>query len=33
VNRLRKKIDQGFGRPLIQTRRAEGYILSTDPEE
>jgi two-component system copper resistance phosphate regulon response regulator CusR len=33
VNRLRKKIDQGFGRPLIQTRRAEGYILSTGPEE
>jgi DNA-binding response OmpR family regulator len=33
VNRLRKKIDQGFGRPLIQTRRSEGYILSADPEE
>lgn len=30
VNRLRKKIDQGHERPLIHTRRGEGYILSTD---
>ena len=27
VNRLRKKIDQGFDRPLLQTRRGEGFIL------
>jgi len=30
VNRLRKKIDHGFARPLIHTRRTEGYILSAD---
>jgi two-component system copper resistance phosphate regulon response regulator CusR len=28
VNRLRKKIDQGFERHLIQTRRHEGYIFA-----
>ena len=28
VRRLRKKIDEGFGSPLIHTRRGEGYILS-----
>jgi two-component system copper resistance phosphate regulon response regulator CusR len=28
VNRLRKKIDHGFARPLIHTRRTEGYIFS-----
>ena len=33
VNRLRKKIDRGFARPLIQTRRAEGYIFSADSPE
>jgi DNA-binding response OmpR family regulator len=31
VNRLRKKIDQGFERQLIHTRRAEGYILLSEP--
>ncbi|PYP87401.1 MAG: DNA-binding response regulator [Blastocatellia bacterium AA13] len=30
VRRLRKKIDDGFDRPLIHTRRGEGYILSAD---
>jgi DNA-binding response OmpR family regulator len=30
VNRLRKKIDHGFGLPLIHTRRTEGYIFSAD---
>jgi two-component system, OmpR family, copper resistance phosphate regulon response regulator CusR len=30
VRRLRKKIDEGFGRPLIHTRRGEGYILAAD---
>ena len=32
VKRLRGKIDAGFGRPLIHTRRGEGYILRTDME-
>ena len=27
VNRLRRKIDQGGDRPLLHTRRSEGYIL------
>jgi len=27
VRRLRRKIDEGFESPLIQTRRGEGYIL------
>ena len=31
VRRLRKKIDDGFGRPLIHTRRGEGYIFSAEP--
>jgi DNA-binding response OmpR family regulator len=30
VRRLRKKIDEGFGRMLIHTRRGEGYILSAE---
>jgi len=30
VKRLRKKIDVGFDRPLIHTRRSEGYMLSAD---
>jgi two-component system copper resistance phosphate regulon response regulator CusR len=32
VRRLRKKIDEGFTRPLIHTRRREGYIFSADSE-
>ncbi len=28
IKRLRSKIDAGFTRPLIHTRRGEGYILS-----
>jgi len=32
VRRLRAKIDRGFARPLILTRRGEGYILSGEPE-
>jgi len=32
VRRLRKKIDEGFGSPLIHTRRGEGYIFSIDPQ-
>jgi heavy metal response regulator len=27
INRLRRKIDDGFARPLIHTRRGEGYVL------
>ena len=30
VKRLRKKIDFGSARPLIHTRRSEGYLLSDD---
>jgi DNA-binding response OmpR family regulator len=30
MNRLRKKIDHGFQRQLIHTRRSEGYMLSED---
>lgn len=29
MNRLRKKIDHGFKKHLLQTRRGEGYILSS----
>jgi two-component system copper resistance phosphate regulon response regulator CusR len=32
IRRIRSKIDKGFARPLIRTRRGEGYILSTMPE-
>jgi len=31
MNRLRKKIDLGFDRHLLHTRRSEGYILSGTP--
>jgi two-component system copper resistance phosphate regulon response regulator CusR len=30
VRRLRKKIEDDFDRPLIHTRRGEGYIFSSD---
>ena len=29
INRLRKKIDQGFDKHLLHTRRGEGYVLSS----
>lgn len=29
VNRLRQKIDVGYARPLLHTRRGEGYLLSS----
>jgi heavy metal response regulator len=32
INRLRRKIDDGFATPLIHTRRGEGYVLAT-PED
>ena len=31
VKRLRTKIDAGFARPLIHTRRGEGYLLTAQP--
>ncbi len=33
IRRLRTKIDDGFGRPLIHTRRREGYLFSPGPED
>jgi two-component system, OmpR family, copper resistance phosphate regulon response regulator CusR len=32
INRLRRKIDDGFSTPLIHTRRGEGYLLAA-PED
>ncbi len=32
VRRLRRKIDDGFDKPLIHTRRGEGYIFAADME-
>ena len=32
IKRLRSKLDTGFSRRLIHTRRGEGYILSAQPE-
>jgi DNA-binding response OmpR family regulator len=32
INRLRRKVDDGFGAPLIHTRRGEGYMLAS-PED
>jgi two-component system copper resistance phosphate regulon response regulator CusR len=29
INRLRRKVDDGFFEPLIQTRRGAGYMLTT----
>ena len=31
VRRLRAKVDAGFSRPLIHTRRGAGYILTAEP--
>lgn len=33
VRRLRKKVDEGFDRSLIHTRRGEGYLLSVSVED
>ena len=33
VRRLRAKIDEGSGRPLIHTRRGEGYLFSAGTED
>ena len=30
VRRLRTKIDVGFERPLLHTRRGEGYMLTAE---
>lgn len=32
VNRLRRKIDSGSAKPLLQTRRGSGYVLSDNGE-
>jgi two-component system copper resistance phosphate regulon response regulator CusR len=32
IKRLRSKLDTGFSRRLIHTRRGEGYILSVQPD-
>jgi len=32
VSRLRRKIDRGFGAPLIQTVRGAGYVLRGSEE-
>lgn len=32
IKRLRAKLDAGFARRLIHTRRGEGYILTAEPE-
>jgi len=32
VNRLRRKIDEGSAKPLLQTRRGSGYVLTVPPE-
>ena len=32
INRLRRKIDDGFAVPLIRTRRGEGYMLAAPDE-
>jgi two-component system, OmpR family, copper resistance phosphate regulon response regulator CusR len=31
IKRLRAKVDTGFSRRLIHTRRGEGYVLTADP--
>ncbi len=33
INRLRRKVDEPFGVPLIHTRRGAGYVLQIMPEE
>ena len=32
INRLRKKVDQGFSEPLIQTIRGVGYVLREESD-
>ena len=32
INRLRKKVDQGFSKPLIQTIRGVGYVLREESD-
>jgi two-component system copper resistance phosphate regulon response regulator CusR len=33
INRLRKKVDEAGGTPLIHTRRGAGYLLATDEDD
>jgi two-component system, OmpR family, copper resistance phosphate regulon response regulator CusR len=30
VNRIRRKVDSGFGKPLLHTRRGSGYVLTAN---
>jgi DNA-binding response OmpR family regulator len=30
VNRIRRKVDSGFGKPLLHTRRGAGYVLAAN---
>jgi DNA-binding response OmpR family regulator len=30
VNRIRRKVDSGFGKPLLHTRRGAGYVLTAN---
>jgi DNA-binding response OmpR family regulator len=32
INRLRRKVDEPFGAPLIHTRRGAGYVLTTSAQ-
>jgi DNA-binding response OmpR family regulator len=32
INRLRRKIDEGSTKPLLQTRRGSGYVLGSAPK-
>ena len=33
INRLRRKVDEPFGRSLIHTRRGAGYVLAPPPDD
>ncbi len=33
INRLRRKVDDGFAQPLIHTRRGAGYVLQASDEK
>jgi two-component system copper resistance phosphate regulon response regulator CusR len=33
INRLRKKVDESGGTPLIHTRRGAGYLLAAEEED
>jgi DNA-binding response OmpR family regulator len=33
INRLRRKIDEGAAKPMLQTRRGSGYVLNANRED